>query len=388
VGQKTETGLSLNISERARKLGAIGISAAALFGASAQASRADKLVELPRAGIIEDTTLNIDYERSLQRVKEIKALGFKDLKVLIPWTYPTQHEVLNDQVRVANAAMAATSEGMSFTLNVYPALIDGQTSNAPIEPNQQSKFATTMGAWVQTLHERVPEMTKWSLEVGVEPNSSTFLKPQYGKDGEWIAPRIYTRMLARSYRVIKADAAKVGSEVTVIGGGLAANHDACEFIRKMGEAKRELGIRGQMMDQFSIHPYGKDSTESPLTKHPDCEILGIADYDQLTGVLQESFGRVPPIILSEYGIETSGAVKVASEAQQAEYHRQALELADSQEKVVGLYWFHAVDDPEAKKWQSGYYLADDGDPATPLVPKTSAPIIQSVLAGRQPAPGE
>ena len=43
---------------------------------------------------------------------------------------------------------------------------------------------------------------------------------------------------------------------------------------------------------------------------------------------------------------------------QADYYRQAVEIACSQPTVEGLYIFHVWDEPDLLGWQSGLYYAD------------------------------
>ena len=53
------------------------------------------------------------------------------------------------------------------------------------------------------------------------------------------------------------------------------------------------------------------------------------------------------------------------EQTQAEYYRQAIQLAFCQPKVEGMFLFHAVDEKALAAWQSGLYYAD-GTPKTSL----------------------
>ena len=59
------------------------------------------------------------------------------------------------------------------------------------------------------------------------------------------------------------------------------------------------------------------------------------------------------------------------EATQAEYYRQALELAFCQPTVTGIFLFHSVDETDLDRWQSGVYYAD-GTPKASLAPTRAA----------------
>ena len=54
------------------------------------------------------------------------------------------------------------------------------------------------------------------------------------------------------------------------------------------------------------------------------------------------------------------------EATQASYYRQAMQIAFCQPTVIGLFIFHAFDESDLDRFQSGLYYTD-------ATPKTSLP---------------
>jgi hypothetical protein len=58
-----------------------------------------------------------------------------------------------------------------------------------------------------------------------------------------------------------------------------------------------------------------------------------------------------------------------SEETQAEYYREALELAACQPTVIAVFFFHLFDEADLNRWQSGPYYAD-------TTPKSSLPAIR------------
>jgi len=56
--------------------------------------------------------------------------------------------------------------------------------------------------------------------------------------------------------------------------------------------------------------------------------------------------------------ENEDATRLASTATQAARYGQALALASCQSSVAGLFLFHAFDDRELDRWQSGIYYVD------------------------------
>ena len=140
------------------------------------------------------------------------------------------------------------------------------------------------------------------------------------------------------------------------------------------------------MDIFAIHPYLGRSQIPPSTEHPLGTTIGIADYDKLVDLLAEAFdgtaqpGSEVPIAYTEFGVQSEIppekqaeyenvdsplGMDAVDEETQAEYYREALELASCQETVIGVLIFHLYDEPDLARWQSGMYYVD-GAPKSSL----------------------
>jgi len=118
--------------------------------------------------------------------------------------------------------------------------------------------------------------------------------------------------------------------------------------------------------------------------HPQTTTIALADYDKLVALLGEAFdgtaqaGSTLPIYYDEFGVESQippakqqlytgdepTTTKPVPEATQAEYYRQAVQLAFCQPNVRGLFLFHAFDETALPAWQSGLYYADDSPKAS------------------------
>ncbi len=143
------------------------------------------------------------------------------------------------------------------------------------------------------------------------------------------------------------------------------------------------------MDVFALHPYQTRSSIPPGEPHTGTS-LGFGDYDKLVDLLGEAFdgtaqpGSKLPIAYTEYGVQSEIPESAqepytnlqsplgrdaVSEEMQAEYYRQAFELAACQPTVVAVYIFHLFDEADLNRWQSGPYYAD-------TKPKTSLPGIR------------
>jgi hypothetical protein len=137
------------------------------------------------------------------------------------------------------------------------------------------------------------------------------------------------------------------------------------------------------MDMFSLHPYPDSYSVPPTLQHPKTTTIGIADYDKLTKLLDDAFGKAPPIVYGEYGIETqvppehAGAyagrepVAVVDAATQAQHYVQAIRLAACQPLVRMLLFFHVTDESRLEGLQSGLFYAD-GTPKPSLAQVASA----------------
>jgi hypothetical protein len=148
------------------------------------------------------------------------------------------------------------------------------------------------------------------------------------------------------------------------------------FITDMGTAYRALKRTKPMMDGFSFHPYGENSSTPPTVEHLRSKSIGLADYDKLVALLGEAFdgtaqlGSKLPILYDEYGVDSQIPIgkrefytgrelsKPVPEGVQASYYRQALQMAACQPTVRGFLIFHVTDETDYDRWQSGVYFAD------------------------------
>ncbi|TML14465.1 MAG: hypothetical protein E6G33_10275 [Actinobacteria bacterium] len=134
------------------------------------------------------------------------------------------------------------------------------------------------------------------------------------------------------------------------------------------------------MDALALHPYEDNSSVAPIDGvHPNSMTIALADYDKLVTLLGSVFagtaqqGSTLPIYYDEFGVETQippakaglytgvepvMTVKPVPEAVQGAYYRQAVELAFCQPNVRGLFLFHAIDERDLNRWQSGLFYVD------------------------------
>jgi hypothetical protein len=356
-----------------RNWGLLVVLAAVLAGCGVPGESNDHKVEL---GAWEYFVRDGDPAAARTKMADATASGFGAVITNAFWepgrTAPEAAE-LTELRNAADAAVAA---------KIQPLVIvqSPGSKTTPHTAELRRQFAQYAAAVVRA----VPAYG--TVIVGNEPNLNRFWLPQFGPDGEDVAARDYLALLAATYDAVK----EVSPDVRVVGGATAPRggdnadakrqtHSPTQFIRDLGRYYRESGRDRPVMDAYAHHPYLERSEASPDFAHPKTTTISLADYDKLVNLLQEAFdgtaqaGKDLPILYTEFGVQSiipddkvsaytnvdSPVAKDAvSEEKQAQYYRQAYELACDQDTVVGLYIFHIWDESDLLGWQSGTYYAD------------------------------
>ena len=337
-------------------------------------------------GALEDGVKLPEPEIADQRVELGERAGFNALNVTTQWvpgqTVPDPGEV----TFLRNVAAATAKRNMQLLITSYAP----RPSYAPVSEEEQQNYAEFMA----TLARELP--TVGNFAVWNEPNLNGFWLYQFDEAGQDIAARDYTALLAHTYDALKA----VDPKIKIYGGNLAPRgfddadsprptHSPTTFIRDMGTAYRASGRTEPIMDVFALHPYNTRLSIPPSQEHTGTS-LGYADYDKLVDLLGEAFdgtaqpGSKLPVAYTEHGIQSvipesaqepytnlqsPLARDAVSEETQAEYYREAFELAACQPTVIAVYIFHLFDEADLNRWQSGPYYAD-------AKPKSSLPAIR------------
>ena len=317
-----------------------------------------------------------DPATATQKMEELTAAGFRSAITNSFWEPGRREPAPEELAELTNAARAAEEA------NVRPMVIV-QSPGSRTTP-RTAELRAEFAAYAASIARQVPEFRDFI--VGNEPNLNRFWLPQFGPDGENVAARDYLALLAETYDALKA----ISPDIRVIGGATAPRggddpessrhtHSPTTFIRDLGRFYRESGRDKPVMDAYAHHPYLERSELPPDFAHPNSTTISLADYDKLVELLGEAFdgtaqeGSELPILYTEFGVQTeipeekSGvytnldsavANDAVPESTQAEYYRQAFELACDQETVEGIYIFHVWDEPDLLGWQSGLYYAD------------------------------
>jgi hypothetical protein len=326
-------------------------------------------------GALEDGVKWSDPKLADEKVAFATRANFNALDITTAWA-PGQTQPDPSELALLRGVADATNKAdIQLLITVYAA----RPRSAPMTPEQQDQYAQFMASLARSL----PSVDGYA--VWNEPNLNSFWLYQFDESGNDIAATAYEALLAKTYDALKA----VNPKLKVYGGNLAPRgfddadsprptHSPTQFIKDLGTAYRQSGRTKPIMDVFALHPYQTRSSIPPGEPHTG-KSLGFGDYDKLVSLLGTAFdGTAQPgsklaIAYTEYGVQSiippsaqepytnlqSPLGKDAvSEATQAEYYRQAFELAACQENVIAVYIFHLFDEADLNRWQSGPYYTD------------------------------
>jgi hypothetical protein len=350
------------MTQRIRVLARLGIASFALLLAAGCGGRAHHAVIV---GAVEDAAKGADPAGAMDLAERG---GFGAIALSAVWTPPETAPDAAELAQLRGAVRAASQAGVRPIVAVYS--FSGVT---PLTPEARTEFASFAAAIPRSLpHVR-------DVIVGNEPNLNLFWMPQFAGDGADAAAPAYLALLAQTYDAIKA----VDPRINVIGGALAARgsdnpagtrptHSPTRFIEDLGAAYRASGRTDPVLDMFAIHPYPEDSSIPPTFAHPNTDSIGLADYDKLTKLLAAAFGKAPPIVYGEYGVETTipppetgaysgtepSTTKPVDAPTQAEDYVQAMRMAACQPLVRMLLFFHVSDESRLEGLQTGVFYAD------------------------------
>jgi hypothetical protein len=340
-------------------------------------------------GAAEDEGRNADPQVAMTKMQLAKAAGFDTDRITATWS-PGQSAVPVDQLRAIQSIAAA---GLFLDIRIVATVMPVGSRATPLTATARTQFAR----FAADLVRKVPSIREYI--VGNEPNLNRYWLPQFGPNGEDVAAPAYVQLLARTYDAMKA----VDPDVFINGGSVSPRgidrpgtgrdtHSPTAFITDMGIAYRAMNRSKPIMDGFSFHPYGENSSTPPTLVHTSGTSLGLADYPTLVSLLGQAFngtaqkGSTLPIVYDEYGVDSQipvakrsfyggtepATTKPVSEGVQAAYYDEALKMAACQPTVRGFLIFHVTDETDYNRWQSGVYYADG-------TPKSSRALVKASI---------
>ena len=268
-----------------------------------------------------------------------------------------------------------TARGIAVIFNVYraPRWSNGGRGPAWVPPAQT--FGDFMAALARRydgvtpdqagrVHGPVEIYQPWN-----EPNLAGFLQPQY-RGSTSLAAGLYAGLLRAAYGAVKA--AQPGAWVIAAGLGPSGT-DRPPGSTSVKTFARELAPLRPPADAFAQHLY---------TAIGPADSWSYPSYRRLDEVIAELDLVWPgaPMLITEFGWSTSPSPargdSYVSEALQAAYLRQAIDMLKANPRVRLAVWFNLQDHPE---WTSGLRRAD-------LSPKPAWDVFRSVAGPRRPRP--
>lgn len=327
--------------------------------------------------------------------------GLKQNAVTVLWD-ETRPTTIVDQSFIQHALPAAAAAGIQVVFDVYPMHSRAFTS----DPANIQRF----GAFVGQLARTFPEVRQYV--VMNECNQTRFVNPQFDAEQQNQSAALCGQALAAAYDALKA----VDRSIFVWGIGLSprGNDNAnarsnvstspVKFLGYLGQWYRQSGRTKPIMDGFDFHPYAIPQSLPFAQGYADPDNASVSNlsriyqafYDAFEGTGQPTIGQQAggglPVSLNEVGIQTNntgragytgsenaananGGVRgdTATEAYQASWYLQMLNLVACDPNIEVVNLFHLVDESDLGGWQSGLFYVG-------YQPKASAAAVQQWIA--------
>ncbi len=331
-----------------------------------------------RVGVAEDTTSYADGGALIY--SRMHATGMTALRATVLWdaSNPT---VIRGEDGLHRQVSAALANGLELSMAISPQFAKDVTGT----PNGTELFAQ----YCLRVAKAFPQVK--NLIIGNEPNQPRFWQPQFDAQGNFASGAAYEQLLARTYDLLKG----YDSSIRVIGLALSPrggddpnkpNHidtSPVHFIHDVGIAYRASARKAPLMDEVGFHPYpNPNKTDDPpakgyqwpnagLTQLPRLQQAfwdafhgtGQPTFEEIGGLakglgapvkwaLDETAYQVAPGAIAGYtGVEQNDMV---SEATQAKYYAEIVNMYQCDSRVASLLFFKWVDETRLEGYQSGF----------------------------------
>jgi hypothetical protein len=195
-----------------------------------------------------------------------------------------------------------------------------------------------------------------------EPNNPVFLQPQFTRvDGKWrmASAAAYAHICNAIYDGVHAAG---GPEQVACGATAPRGYNDPTASRQsvsplaFVRAVKKMGLR--TFDAWAHHPYYGNPSQTPATRKVGSHTVGLGNIDSLVSQLTRLYGA-KPLWITEYGYQTRppDAFFGVSWTKQAEYLREAYEIARANPRIDLFTWFLLDDSASLDGWQSGLRTA-------------------------------
>ncbi len=327
-------------------------------------------------GALEDGVKYSDQTLAEKQVAFAKQADLDALNITTAWTPGQTEPDPGELALLRGVADAAQKAGIQLLITAYAA----KPSFAPTTDEQQDNYAQYMANLARSLPS-VDAFAVWN-----EPNLNGFWLDQFDESGNDIAATAYEALLAKTYDALKA----VSPKLKVYGGNLAPRgFDDADSSRPthsptavhQGPGHRVSAERPHEADHGRLRAAPiPDPLVDPARSAAHRNLPRYRRLRQARLTARRSLRRHGPRGLEAPGrvhgvrrpvdhpAERAGPVHEPRsrrsartpyrEDTQADYYRQAFELAACQPTVIAVYIFHLFDEADLNRWQSGPYYTD------------------------------
>jgi hypothetical protein len=336
-----------------------------------------------RVGVAEDTTGFEDGGAAIY--SQMQANGMTAVRATVLWdeTQPTE---IRGEDALARSVEAAVANGLEVSMAISPVRATAVTGTY----DGTELFAQ----YCLLVAQAFPQVK--NLIIGNEPNQPRFWRPQFDSQGKFVSGAAYERLLARTYDVLKG----YDASIRVIGIGLSPrggddpnkpdhiDTSPVHFIHDMGVAYRASARSGPLMDEVGFHPYpNPNKTDDPPAKGYQWPNAGLTQLSRLQQAFWDAFHDTGQPTFEETGVEwnhllepvkwaldetayqvsTVGlpgytgadrSTRLVSEATQAKYYAQIVNMYACDSRVASILFFKWVDETRLEGYQSGFQSLD------------------------------
>jgi hypothetical protein len=218
-------------------------------------------------------------------------------------------------------------------------------ANGDEKPNYAPKDSTSFASFAYAASKKYPWITRWT--VWNEPNVRVFLIPN--------SPTVYvTRLLNPAYRALKS-----ANPRNLVAGGVTSPRKTPSGMSPIAWI-RGMRAAHAVLDAYAQNPYPVRPRETPSTGGCwRCTEITMATLPKLITEVKRNFGAGTRIWLTEYGYNSKPPSKWLGvpNALQARYVGEAALRAYLAVRVDLLIHFLVRDEPNARKWTSGFYTS-------------------------------
>jgi hypothetical protein len=349
----------------------------------------------------------------------MQSVGLRIDTLTLRWDETAPTEIAGEGL-IDQAIEQANTSGVTIELDLYPLHSMAFTGGSRCAPSSDPESCgdtfriQQFASWAASVARRFPTVDQFV--VMNECNQPRFVNPQWDRSGNNQSAKICGRALVAAYDAIKG----VSNYDVVWGIGLsprgndspsAASNSSTKpvtFLAALGSWFKAFALKTHrtrgLMDGLDFHPYPVPQTQPFALGYGDPKEASVTNlsriyqafYGAFKGSPQKTIGQQAggglPLSLNETGVQTASGGRAAytgaevsatsaggvvggfaSEAYQAGWYRQMLDLLACDPNVAFVNIFHLIDEDALEGWQSGLYYADE-------TAKRSAQTVQGWLA--------